>query len=279
MNSIQKIRSQKERSYIVISSIQQYSKQYIAQNFSVKYVDKGLEQYKINGQAHDLPEQNMLVVNPGQEIEIEVDTIENVNGKCFFFDPLLISQILYAKHNSTKGNLEPIEVDYFNDVFRNIPINIYGTGFETLLKKTNLETLKNEEQVLDFLISLAEQLVVNQNDMELNLSRLESDKKATRLELYQRIQKGRQYIHDNFNQKISLSKMAKAAGLSEYYFHRNYRNYFQLTPHQYLSKIRIEKANAMYMEGKYALSEIAFLCGFSDSKYLKKVLRKKLSDC
>jgi AraC-like DNA-binding protein len=63
---------------------------------------------------------------------------------------------------------------------------------------------------------------------------------------------------------ITIKEMAAARSLSESHFARGFRTSFGTSVHQYLVRLRIERAKILPGESKKQLAEIAQLCGFCD---------------
>jgi AraC-like DNA-binding protein len=255
--------------YAVESALTSYHTRYIAENYSVKYAVQGDEHYWLDGKKYRLKEGQFLVVNPGQEIEIEIDASSEVVGNCFFFDPMMVnvadsSDQVFADSTWISSRSE----------YSNLPTNIHGTTFESILKNPQLQRLHSEDQTSDLLVQVLESMLGYQSNLKTQVSSLSAAKKTTQLEIYRRIQLGRQFMHDNLSQKIALTAIAEAAQLSDYHFHRNFRTFFQQTPQQYLQSIRLEKARELHKVGQYTLAEIAVQCGYFDLKYFRKTCIK-----
>lgn len=273
-NELKKWEDASSLNYIVASRLKQFARKQVADNFSIKSVTKGVEQYTINGIMHEVVRNNFLIVNPGQEVALEVDHASAVKGTCFFLDAKLVEQIQFSSAHSVDANLDQIDPDLAQITFSNIPIHAFHTALNQFLQGSVAYEEWTSHQLKDFLILIAEKLVQHQYHTISQLDQLEGTKTVTRHELYKRIQQGRQYIHDNYSASIALSEMAKACNLSEYYFHRNFRQYFQLTPHQYLTIIRMKQAKSFLDSGKYSKKEVALKCGFQDQKYFHKAYKK-----
>jgi AraC-like DNA-binding protein len=63
---------------------------------------------------------------------------------------------------------------------------------------------------------------------------------------------------------ITLSELATACSLSERQFSRSFRRSFGLSAHQYLIRLRLERAKVLLAQTRKSLAEIAQLCGFCD---------------
>ncbi len=272
-HNLLKIEDVKGLNYIVQSKLTHFERKTIADKFSIKSVKKGIEHYVINGQQYRVGNHNFIIVSPGQEVQVNIDSSSAVEGTCYFMEPNLVNQIRYANHHSIEANLDHIEPLVDDVTFDNIPVNAYYTLLEKHLKTIALSDF-DQHYVSDYLIAMAELMVKHQNQTKARLTEIKSIKTGTKKELYKRIQAGRQFIHDNFQKPITLNEMSKAATLSEYYFHRVFRNFFKITPCQYHNLVRMEKAQSLLNKGKHSKTEVAYICGFQDPKYFSKAYKK-----
>lgn len=261
--------------YIVQSSLTHFEANITTEKFSIKSVKTGTELYKISGVEHPVVKTNFLIVNPNQDVNVSIDSKSKVDGICYFFAPQLIQQIKFANSHSGKENLENLHPsEHLN--FHNIPVHSFQTFLNPYIQYAPAFSEWTAVQISEFLISLAEEMVAYQINASKRLHQLEGIKKATKKELYKRIQSGRQYMHDCFQNPVSLKEISKAACLSEYYFHRSFRNYFNCTPYQYLHLLRMNRARHLFNTGQFSKKEIAIKCGYQDSKYFSKSYKKWL---
>ena len=73
--------------------------------------------------------------------------------------------------------------------------------------------------------------------------------------------------------------MEKRMNMSVGHFTRLFRKISQVTPIEYLTNIRIEKAKRMLKaDYKSNISEIAFQCGYSDLTYFSASFKKKIGE-
>ncbi len=122
-------------------------------------------------------------------------------------------------------------------------------------------------------LKLAEHLVHDQLKVDSQLLNLKSSKRQTKEELYRRVSEAKDYIHDNYNQKIIIEDLASIACLSKYHFLRSFRDFYKCTPYQYILKLRLEAAQKLISNG-VSLYETAEIIGFSDQKNLRKAIKK-----
>lgn len=86
-------------------------------------------------------------------------------------------------------------------------------------------------------------------------------------------------INENVaNCKFSISDAVKISNYSDAYFRRLFKKYYNITPVQYLNRIRIGKSLSMLKSGYYSIGEVAYSCGFADANYFGIVF-KRLVGC
>lgn len=74
---------------------------------------------------------------------------------------------------------------------------------------------------------------------------------------------------------LSLQEVSKSLQVHPSYLSREFSKYFDnLTFGEYIRKLRIEKAIHLLNTHKYSLSEIAYLCGFSDQSHFTRIFKK-----
>ncbi len=71
----------------------------------------------------------------------------------------------------------------------------------------------------------------------------------------------RNYINSNFDQELNLGLLSRIRFTSKFHLLRLFKKYYGLTPKQYLTDKRIEKAKEFLKEG-LAVTETCFASGF-----------------
>lgn len=79
--------------------------------------------------------------------------------------------------------------------------------------------------------------------------------------LYKRIVQAKLFIDKNSADNIDLDKISNEAYFSKFHFIRLFKKIYGKTPHQYLAKVRLEKAKQMLSKG-VAVSEVCASIGF-----------------
>jgi AraC-like DNA-binding protein len=88
------------------------------------------------------------------------------------------------------------------------------------------------------------------------------------------IQAVKTYIGRNLDKAIQLSDIAAAAKLSPSYFSVLFKQSFGETPHAYVVRCRIARAQHLMLATVEPLSQIAAACGLTDQCHLSKLFRR-----
>lgn len=87
------------------------------------------------------------------------------------------------------------------------------------------------------------------------------------------------YLHENFSSPDTTVESAAAyIGTSTVYLRKLFHSALNESPLRYLTKLRIEHAEALLKTGYYSVEEVTTLSGFNDSKYFSS-LYKKYTGC
>lgn len=85
----------------------------------------------------------------------------------------------------------------------------------------------------------------------------------------------RQFIHQHYNEGITLSDIADASSVSETHLIRIFNKYAQTTPINYLWDLRITQALELLHRTGLSISEIASQTGFKTSYHFSRRIREK----
>lgn len=86
-----------------------------------------------------------------------------------------------------------------------------------------------------------------------------------------------QHIIDNYNVRLKLPDVSRIAGMSVSCFERAFRKNMGTTFTRYINNIRIDRSAKMLGEGGFSVSEIAFICGFTNQFHFTRTFKKIMS--
>lgn len=81
-------------------------------------------------------------------------------------------------------------------------------------------------------------------------------------------------IQESFHKTLTLSELAAMAGLSEFHLQRMFKVTHGVSPHAFLTEVRIENSIEMIKRG-VRLSQVAFDCGFSHQSHFTRVFKQQ----
>ncbi|HXB96017.1 MAG TPA: AraC family transcriptional regulator [Puia sp.] len=95
-------------------------------------------------------------------------------------------------------------------------------------------------------------------------------------DIYKRIVTAKLYIDGNFREPIDLELLAREACLSRYHFHRLFTRIYRMTPHQYLTRKRIEQARECLAGNTLTVTEICNDVGFESIGSFSSLFKKEM---
>jgi AraC-like DNA-binding protein len=80
---------------------------------------------------------------------------------------------------------------------------------------------------------------------------------------YRSLAQAREFMRHAYGTPVSLPDVAARANLSPYHFLRVYKRACGETPHEFLTRLRIERAKTLLARGSHNVTEACFEVGFS----------------
>ena len=82
------------------------------------------------------------------------------------------------------------------------------------------------------------------------------------------------YIQTYLEHNLGLAELAQLSNLSPFYFSRLFKESTGITPYQYISKLRMERAKRLLKNTELAIADIALSCGFASQSCFSTAFRK-----
>ena len=77
-----------------------------------------------------------------------------------------------------------------------------------------------------------------------------------------RLCRARDYLASRFDRRTTLHNVAREASLSPFYFNRLFTQVFSETPHEFLTRLRIERAKTLLLADNRSITDICFDVGY-----------------
>lgn len=94
-------------------------------------------------------------------------------------------------------------------------------------------------------------------------------------DVYKKIVDAKLFIDAHFDTPIDLDAIAGEACLSRYHFHRLFRRIYQRTPHQYLTRKRIDQARQLLTANDCTVNEVCVQVGFESLGSFSMLFKKE----
>jgi len=83
----------------------------------------------------------------------------------------------------------------------------------------------------------------------------------------------RELLNDRWNENIPLQELSESVGVHPTTISKHFKKYFQCTLGEYTRKLKVEKSINLLHASKHSLSEIAYICGFSDQSHFIRIFK------
>ena len=90
------------------------------------------------------------------------------------------------------------------------------------------------------------------------------------------VRRVKEHVEAHLSESVDLAQMAGVAGLSVFHFAREFRQATGVTPHYYLTRRRVERAQELVAHSGLHLSDIAVAVGFFDQSHMARHFRQIL---
>jgi AraC-like DNA-binding protein len=94
-------------------------------------------------------------------------------------------------------------------------------------------------------------------------------------DIYQRIVAAKVYIDENYQEPIDLDEISQQAFLSKFHFHRLFTRIYRRTPHQYITRKRLDKAQTLLADNR-PVTEVCSEVGFESIGSFSTLFKKEI---
>ena len=88
------------------------------------------------------------------------------------------------------------------------------------------------------------------------------------------VARAREYLERSGNRSVTLAELAREAYVSPFHLHRLFRAELGVSPHEYLTRIRIDRAGRLLADGRN-VAEVALAVGYRSPGHFARVFRAR----
>ena len=263
---------------IYYSEIEEFYTPSAFRAFSVKFALAGYMWYRVNGEEYRVTPGHYLLSAKQPGVEAGCRWKPQIKSLCIDIGPETIGEVFSVLVQ--KNNYDPEEFceRYFS----------YPDFYESINKVENTQVglfLKNSAGYLEWndkipvnkewFFLLVENIIQQEYNTYRQLKQIRNLKQSTRKEILRRVQRGKEYMDDQFLSIEKVKDVAKEAAMSEYHFYRCFRSIFGQSTYQYLLKKRLDYAKTLIQSGELSLNEISKRCRFPDVFTFSKAFKRQ----
>jgi len=89
-----------------------------------------------------------------------------------------------------------------------------------------------------------------------------------------RLRRVKEFVYAKMEDELSLSELAQSVGLSIAHFSEVFRKSMGETPHQFVLRLRVERAKEMLRSAESRVLDVAIACGFKTPQHFARVFRQ-----
>lgn len=244
---------------------------------SIKCAFNGEEVYEAAGGRFAVDDASYLILNGGERYSSSIRSTAEVESFCVFFRPDLVEDILTVLvtpadkllYDPAHRHGQPLS--FFQKLYR------HDAEVSPLLLRLRA-SIENRALTRgwfdDQFPLLLERLLHVHRDVYKQAEHLSAVRGSTRAELYRRLALARDYIDASIARQVDVTQAADVACLSYYHFLRLFRQAFGETPHKYLTRRRLERAQMLLEKTNRTITEICEDIGFESLGSFSWLFRK-----
>jgi AraC family transcriptional regulator len=214
-------------------------------------------------------ENTIFISNPSQVYTLEIKSqVETFN---LHIGEKMAEAILYSAINSTNHLLNnPTNICSQIE----LPNKIYWRDSifnQSIQQLASVESSVQEQEILsDLILNL-----LNGHYKIKKGQHFRSKKDSTKEEIEKRLFLATDYIYSCFDQSISLERLAQVSCLSKFHFLRSFKEYFHETPHQFITRIRLEKSVHYLKHGEISMKEMTKKVGIENASSFSRLFHNR----
>jgi AraC-like DNA-binding protein len=235
---------------------------------SIKSVLSGVATWQTSEGRFEIGPGSSIVINDGQPYCITVQSRTPVETLCIFFARGFVEDIYHA---STTPEARLVD-DPQTAGEQHFPERIRHNDHRLLSLLHNLRGAVDPEEAV---LRVGEALTLSRTETMRAAANIPATRPSTRYELATRVHRARNMIEGSLDKPLTLEMIAREAALSPFHLHRSFRRLFGETPHDYLTRRRIERATTLLKSTEMPVTDVCYACGFQSLGSFSTLFRKR----
>lgn len=212
-----------------------------------------------------LDQSSYLVINDGQTFDHLAEGSPEFESLTIFFSAEFAEEVLAKQFGASDvlqfdcSSNNKLSVQFCERLRQNDNI---VTPRLIRLRSILADSAGLEETIMDELRILLQRILHVHRDDVFAAEALPYQRSHTKLQMYDRLHRAKDYISSAYDEYWNLTSMAETVGFSPYHFQRSFTQMFGETPHQFLTNCRLRNASIMLKESDKSVTQICCEVGF-----------------
>lgn len=213
----------------------------------------------VNRKQYKVETDGFLLTRPGDQYDLIIDNLQqtetfNIHINRDFFNEVAHDITTHDTHLLDGHQIRPAQPYLFTQ--------LYGkddaiTGYTGLLTQAT-----NKTQFDIVLANMVAHLLKTDEHTQRQIAALPALNPAVRAELYSRLILAKDMIHSHYHREPDLDELCRETAMSKFHFLRMFKAVYGLTPYQYLTRVRMDKACGLLKHTTLPVSTISAELGF-----------------
>lgn len=205
----------------------------------------------------------LIPINPGQKHGVKTGR-KAVSYILIFFDQAEFDRLIRQINGSTLHCVFPVD---------SYPLK---TDIQSLISRIIQENRTNEsgrEILMQYLVEELAVLLIRHYYQYSPMSELISPERLAKDQV--RFEKIIRFMEMNYASRLTIEHLATRTCMNSFHFIRTFKRVFNISPYNYLTRIRICNAKRLLIQSCLAASEIGKQCGFHSASRFSAVFQKE----
>jgi AraC family transcriptional regulator len=244
---------------------------------SVKCAFHGNEYYQAGKRVYSVNDSNYLLLNEGSNYSSYIFSSAPVESFTINFSHEFEMETI----NGLAGTPEKIMDNYCHNRHEKIELTeklyTHDMSVSPLLSRLfSLSLQPHPDKILlgEVYYKLMGTLLSREKQVHAEIQKIPAIKLSTRTELYRRLHYAKDFMDSCYMTEVTLEIIARIAHLNTAYFLRQFKNYFLITPYQYMIERRLREAKRIFETSAMSVTDVCFSVGYRDLTSFIKLFKK-----
>ncbi len=238
---------------------------------SIKSVVRGKCRYQTPDGTHTITPSEYLILNESQTYRMEAEGPSETETLAIFFQPGFVESVRSAEQTLDPDLAAPTRFELCERLeFKDGALAQKIARLKALVH----DPLGDRWETQETFYALAVEMLRAQGKVSKQANELGYARESVRTEVFRRLGKSREVMMRDYGSQLDLSQLAEAAALSPSHFHSLFRKAFGITPHEFLTDVRVRNAVRLLRTTNWPNWLIALNVGFASEHHFCRLVRR-----